>query len=232
MVTTPHPAAVVRPVAAAVAVACAASAALVLLLVAVHCRPLMAFDSALSNGLHRAAVGAPGWTRVSRLLTDRLWDPWTMRAGLAVTVGWLVRRGERLLGFWVAATSLAGTALQQGLKAVVDRPRPVWPDPVASAHYSAFPSGHALSVTVAGGLALWLLHRHGVRRAGQVTAAVAVGVSMLGVGFTRVHLGVHWPSDVAGGWLLGGAVAAGSVAAHAAYERRRGGTGRGEAAGS
>ncbi|MFI7100692.1 phosphatase PAP2 family protein [Streptomyces sp. NPDC050161] len=216
----------------AVAVACAASAALVLLLVVVRWQPLLACDTALANGLHRAAVDAPGWTRASRLLTDWLWDPWTVRAGLAVVVGWLVRRGEWLLGVWVAATSLVGTAVQQGLKAVVDRARPVWPDPVASAHYAAFPSGHALSLTVAGGLALWLLHRHGAARVYRAAAAVAVGVSMLGVGFTRVHLGVHWASDVVGGWLLGGAVAAGSVAAHAAYERRRGAAGRGEAAGT
>lgn len=54
------------------------------------------------------------------------------------------------------------------------------------------------------------------RRARVVCWAVA-GLSVLGVGFTRVALGVHWFSDVVGGWLLGLAVVASTAWAFEAW---------------
>jgi membrane-associated phospholipid phosphatase len=104
------------------------------------------------------------------------------------------------------------------MKAAVDRPRPVWPDPVDSAHYAAFPSGHAMTATVVCGLLLWLLHHHGAGRALWRTAVTVAAVSVTGVGVTRVWLGVHWASDVVAGWLLGGLVVVLAVLLHS---RRR-----------
>ncbi|TJZ44111.1 phosphatase PAP2 family protein [Streptomyces piniterrae] len=208
-----------------------ALASVLLTLVVTRWGPLISLDTAISNGLHRTAVAAPGWTWLNRVLSDWVWDPWTMRVLLAAVVCRLIRRGQRLLGLWVAATALAGTALQQALKAAAGRDRPVWPDPVATAQYAAFPSGHAMSVLVAGALLLWLLRLHGAGRVWRWTARAVVAVSAAGVGFTRVYLGVHWPSDVVGGWLLGGAVVAGAAGAYAAYGRRGGGFGRRHPAG-
>ena len=145
---------------------------------------------------------SPGWTRTNRLLTDWVWDPWTMRALVALTVGWLLWRRERLPALWVICTAALGTVAQQGLKAAVGRDRPQWPDPVDSAHYAAFPSGHALTATVTFGLVLWVLWtHHAAARWLRVTVVVAA-VSVAGVGFSRLFLGVHWLSDVLAGWLL------------------------------
>ncbi|MFE6893949.1 phosphatase PAP2 family protein [Streptomyces sp. NPDC057694] len=193
---------------------------LLLVLVAARWNPLMDIDADLSRSLHRAAVAEPDITHGTRVLSDWVWDPWTMRALCAVVVvalAWRLR-GAVPVG-WVAATCLLGTLLQQALKALVDRPRPVWPDPVDSAHYAAFPSGHAMTATVVCGLLLWLLRRHGAGRALWRTAVVVSVVSVLGVGLTRMWLGVHWPSDVAGGWLLGTFTV---LVSTAAYERWRG----------
>jgi len=203
--------------AGAAALLCTVLFGLLLTLVVLRWGPLISLDTALAGALHRTAVAAPGWTHRNRVLSDWVWDPWTMRAVLAAAVCLLLRRGERLLAGWVAATSLVGTGVQQAVKALVGRERPVWPDPVDSAGYAAFPSGHALSAMVAGALVLWLLRLHGTRRRWQWAARAVVAVSVVGVGGTRVFLGVHWPSDVVGGWLLGGALVAGSVAAYHAY---------------
>ncbi|MFG2723505.1 phosphatase PAP2 family protein [Streptomyces sp. NPDC048416] len=216
MLTAPAPApAPTRATAALrIGLVCAALTGLLLVLVAAEWGPLMSLDRVVADALHRRAIADPGLTRVNRVLTDWVWDPWTMRALLAVTAAVLLWRGERLLALWVAATSAAGTAVQQGLKAAVGRERPRWPDPVASASYAAFPSGHALSVTVAFGLLVWLLALLGARRRVRTAVLVAGVVSALGVGFTRVFIGVHWCSDVVGGWLTGAAVVALSAAAY------------------
>jgi undecaprenyl-diphosphatase len=159
-------------------------------------------------------VGDPGATGAVRLFSDWVWDPWTMRAVLAVTAGVLVWRGARGEAVLVAVAAVAGGAVSQAVKAAVGRPRPVWTDPVDTAPYAAFPSGHALGVAVCGGLLLWLLRRRGVRGAAWGGAVAVAVVSAVGVGATRVWLGVHWPSDVLGGWLLGGVVVTGTVTAY------------------
>jgi undecaprenyl-diphosphatase len=197
--------------------------AVLVALVLIRWKPLMALDRAVASALHRSALGHPVLTHLNRVLTDWVWDPWTMRALLVATVGWLLWRGERLLAVWVVVVGAVGTAAQQGLKAAVGRRRPTWPDPVDSAHYAAFPSGHAMTAAFACGLLLWLLWLHGVRGWRLRTAAAVAGGSVVGVGFTRIYLGVHWLTDVAAGWLLGAALVAVSAAVHT---RLRGPSGR------
>lgn len=209
----------VRHPAARVAVALALASMLLLTLVAVDWHPLIALDGDIARATHRWAVDEPGLTHAFRILTDWVWDPWTMRLVCAVVVVWLVwRRAAWWTAAWLAVTCALGTVIQQSLKAAVDRPRPVWPDPVDSAHYAAYPSGHAMTATVVCGLLLWLLHHHDADRTLFRTALAVSVVSVLGVGLTRIWLGVHWASDVVGGWMLGALVVAAAVLVH---HRRR-----------
>ncbi|MEU1787026.1 phosphatase PAP2 family protein [Streptomyces sparsogenes] len=185
-----------------------------LVLVVTGWRPMEDADQDIAGALHRTAVTHHGWTEVNRVLTDWVWDPWMMRLGMALLAGWLLWRRETLLAMWVVATAAVGTALQQGVKAAVGRERPHWRNPVDSAHYAAFPSGHALTATVAFGLLLWVMARHGARAVWLRVAGLLAVVSVAGVGFTRVYLGVHWPTDVLAGWLLGAALVCAAVAAY------------------
>ncbi|WP_069762557.1 phosphatase PAP2 family protein [Streptomyces sp. LUP47B] len=188
---------------------------LLLVLVAVEWHPLLTVDGDIADTTHRWAVDEPGVTHVFRILTDWVWDPWAMRVLAAVAVLWLVwRRNAWWTAVWLAATCALGTLVQQVLKAAVGRPRPVWPDPVDTAHFAAYPSGHALTATVVCGLLLWLLHHYGVGRALWFTALALAALSVVGVGLTRIWLGVHWPSDVLGGWLLGAMLVALAVMVH------------------
>ncbi len=67
------------------------------------------------------------------------------------------------------------------MKAWVGRERPVWPDPVVTAQYMAYPSGHALTAAVVCPLLLWLLPPATPR--GWVAAARILAVaSVFGVG--------------------------------------------------
>lgn len=203
------------------ALVCAAAAIFLLALVATRWSPLMAADLSVARALHRRAVTEPGLVHANRILTDWVWDPWTMRALIAVAVVALWWRGARVLAGCVAVTSVLGTLVQQALKSAVGRQRPRWPDPVDSAHYAAFPSGHAMTAMVSCALLLWLLRRSGPGRPAWRAALAAAVVSVAGVGLTRLYLGVHWMTDVLGGWLLGAAVAGFCVAGFGRYERRR-----------
>ncbi|MFI8764157.1 phosphatase PAP2 family protein [Streptomyces sp. NPDC053792] len=197
-------------------------AVLLLVLVAVGWSPLLSFDRSVAEALHRSALAHPGFTHVNRVLSDWVWDPWTMRALAAVTAVLLWWRQERRAALWVAGTSLLAVGLQQALKSLVGRERPQWTDPVDSARYAAFPSGHAMTAAVTCGLLLWVLAvrwRDGWH--GWGTLAGAGAVSVLGVGWTRVYLGVHWPSDVIEGWLLGWCCVAAAVLTYRWSERRR-----------
>ncbi|MFE3097863.1 phosphatase PAP2 family protein [Streptomyces sp. NPDC059248] len=182
--------------------------------------PLMSFDRSVAESLHRRAVTEPGLVHANRILTDWVWDPWTMRALTAAIVIGLCLRRAWPLALWVAATVGLGSVLQQSVKAAVDRDRPKWPDPVDSAHYSSFPSGHAMTAAVVLVVVLWLLRRYGVRGRAWAVSVILVAVSVVGVGLTRLYLGVHWPSDVLGGWLMGVGWALLATAAYPWVERR------------
>jgi len=110
----------------------------------------------------------------------------------------------------MVALSCANTATQAIVtlvKVIVERARPDSAEALSHAGGYAFPSGHsATAVVVYGALALIAARRGGARaRAAAIVAAVALAGL---VGITRVYLGVHFPSDVLAGWLLGGAVLA------------------------
>lgn len=193
-----------------------------MVLTALEWRPLIALDRAVATGLHSPALAHPGWTRANRILTDWVWDPWTFRLLLALAVVWLVWRGERRLALWVAGTALVGTGLQQALKALLGRERPHWETPVDSAEFAAMPSGHAMTAALGCALLLWLLRGRG-GGTGAVVWRYGLGlacVSVVGVCFTRVWLGVHWLTDTVVGSLLGVALALAGCAASRARPRR------------
>jgi undecaprenyl-diphosphatase len=102
----------------------------------------------------------------------------------------------------LAIATLGSIALYDVIKAVVARPRPQVGHLVITATGFSFPSGHATQSAAAyGAIALVVRARYGART-GRWAVGLAVVVTAT-VGLSRVYLGVHWPSDVVAGWLLG-----------------------------
>lgn len=106
------------------------------------------------------------------------------------------------MAVYVAVTGLGSAVLNTGVKALVDRVRPMVEAPVATAPGASFPSGHAMGSTITYGVLL-LVFLPVLPPRFRRPAVVAVVALVAAVGVTRVALGVHYPSDVLGGWLLG-----------------------------
>ncbi|MFJ9621080.1 phosphatase PAP2 family protein [Streptomyces sp. NPDC101181] len=167
--------------------------------------PLLRVDTGAARRLHEVALEHPGWTTALRFLSDRVWDPATLRTAVALLTCWLLYRRAWRLAAWAATTAIGGGVIGLLAKVVVERARPSLQDPVAQAPGFSFPSGHAMTATTSCAILLLVLLPLVAPRWRRLCWTLAV-VSVVGVGFTRIALGVHWFSDVIGGWLLGGAV--------------------------
>jgi undecaprenyl-diphosphatase len=135
-----------------------------------------------------SVYGAPG----------RLSPLGLIAAAVFLVRGW--RRGALLVVVTIAGAWLLDTGLK--LFFARARPEPFYDYyPAPSSH--SFPSGHALfSVCFVGGLAVLLTHRLN-NRVAQVTVWLLASVIILLIGSSRVYLGVHYPTDVVGGYAVG-----------------------------
>ena len=172
--------------------------------------PLHRLDLTVADSLHSGVVGHPVVIRAMLIWSD-VFDPNSLRVAALVLVIWLIRRRARRMALWVATTMAVGGLLGMLLKLLVGRHRPDLLDPVARAAGYSFPSGHALNAALAGGVFL-LVFLPLVRRRRALLWIAAIIVTVV-TGLCRMALGVHWTSDVAGGWILGIAVVAATSAA-------------------
>ena len=125
-----------------------------------------------------------------------------LATGAAVSlILWL--RGHRRQAVLLAVGLAVLLVLQAIVKELVDRPRPD-PDIVdARAGFSSpsFPSGHVMSGSYLYGFLLYLSLTLPLARGAAIAVGVAAAVLIAAGGPVNVWVGVHWPTDVLGGWL-------------------------------
>ncbi len=156
-------------------------------------------DSSCLRELHDVGVKHLLWVRFWDVFCD-VFSPGTFRLlGVAAAVLVLLRRQWRAALLVLVSVELSGL-VSETAKRLANRPRPV----TAFVHESssAFPSAHALD-SIAGVLALLTVLALFTRRPRVVGAAVVGALVVAAVGFGRVALNVHHPSDVLAGWALG-----------------------------
>jgi undecaprenyl-diphosphatase len=150
---------------------------------------------------------SPGLTSFMERATffgSSAWLIGSLTVVVLVATFWI--RSRRWAAFAVGC--MVGGFISTIVKVLVDRPRPDL-DPLVTLDQPSFPSGHALSAAITF-VAIGFLLTSAPRLPRLPSCAmwvVWVGVCLCAglVGFTRPYLGVHWPTDVVAGWLLGAA---------------------------
>jgi membrane-associated phospholipid phosphatase len=190
---------------------------ILLLLVTAKSDPMLHLDHDTAGSLHSFAVAHPAFPSAMKAIS-RIGSPTGWWIVLTPVFGWLVYRRLPRLAAFVAVTALGSSVLNSLIKATVDRARPHLPDPVAAAHGTSFPSGHAQAATVGCGILVLIflpVVRRGVRPWLYAGAALVVGL----IGFSRIALGVHYVSDVLGAIVIGAAWVLAMTAAFSAWRR-------------
>ncbi len=125
-----------------------------------------------------------------------------------VVLAFLMMTQKRHAALLVAVSVAGGTALSQVMKWGFDRPRPDLVPHGMAVYTQSFPSGHAMLSAVVYLTLGALLARTQARTRVKVFLLMVAAALTVVVGISRIYLGVHWPTDVLGGWMLGAGWAA------------------------
>jgi len=162
----------------------------------------LAFDTAVRGTVHGWASVPLTWLMVG---TTQLGAPWVLIV-VTLLAGWRFSvKGHRRVAAVLAISTIGVAALEESLKTVYQRIRPVaffgYDEPMT---YS-FPSGHATTcLCFYGLLAVIVTQWIASPRRRRIVWIITVLLVAL-IGFSRVYLGVHYPTDVLGGYALGAA---------------------------
>ncbi|SDL56010.1 undecaprenyl-diphosphatase [Paenibacillus sp. OK060] len=159
------------------------------------------FDDTLIGWIQ--GMESPGMTRFMQLFT---WIgsevPVVVITILAMLVLYIYLRHKRELLF-LACVIAGSTLLNALIKLVFQRARPTINRIIEVSGYS-FPSGHSMAAfSLYGGLA-FLIWKHVPTATGRVLMIIVSAIFILTIGMSRIYLGVHYPSDVVGGYFLSG----------------------------
>jgi len=157
---------------------------------------------ALRNPANPSLSVGPAWLQAAMVDVTALGGPTILGLMLAAVVGFLLLQTRYHTALFVAATTASGEVLSYILKHTFNRARPsVVPN--LRVMSPSFPSGHAMESAIVYLTLGAVLMRVAETR---ITKVYLMGVAMLlttMVGISRVYLGVHYPTDVVGGWIVG-----------------------------
>lgn len=180
------------------------------------------WDKSVSKRLFEFKAEYPFLTKVFNAISF-LGAPYWFWFLVGVTCIYLWRKHQKKLIAFLLASTLGGSLVNTAVKLTVDRPRPTFKDPDAITFQTgkSFPSGHAMSATIAYG-AILLIFLPLIASKHRKWAYLAVITLVLAIGLARLGLGVHYVSDVLGGYTLGLAWLALSTAAFEIWREERG----------
>jgi len=157
-------------------------------------------DQALQGWVH--GFTRPALTVVMRVLSW-IGSPYMLAPSVALAAGllwWTRHKDDAVL---VAAAALGGVALDEVMKLHFKRSRPDVPWALVHEHSFSFPSGHSVLAIVMYGVIVYKTQDKLHSKWAKAALMLAAFLMVAGIGVSRVYLGVHYPSDVAGGYFVG-----------------------------
>jgi membrane-associated phospholipid phosphatase len=103
----------------------------------------------------------------------------------------------------LAVSMIGEVAIFSATAAIVGRHRPTVQHLDGSPPTSSFPSGHTAASTTLYGVLVVIVFAYSARSASRILAVMAAALIVLSIGMSRLYRGMHYPSDIAGGILLG-----------------------------
>jgi undecaprenyl-diphosphatase len=122
---------------------------------------------------------------------------------VAVSAMFLWLSDHRFSALLLLIATWGGVAINSILKSTFDRPRPQVFEWGAQVLTSSFPSGHAMTATITYGTVAYLAARLQRRRLARWITLLAAGLMIFLICVSRLYLGVHYPTDVVAGALMG-----------------------------
>jgi undecaprenyl-diphosphatase len=167
----------------------------------------LAFDRrivlALRDPADPSAPWGPAWLQEAARDVTSLGSIIVLAIVTLAAAGYLFLASKRAAAWLMLIAVFGGIALSDLLKAAFDRPRPDFVTHAARVFTASFPSGHAsLSAITYLTIAALLARSQSSLRIGVYFMALAVSLTVL-IGVSRIYLGVHYPTDVLGGWCIG-----------------------------
>ncbi|HEX9065941.1 MAG TPA: phosphatase PAP2 family protein [Streptosporangiaceae bacterium] len=184
----------------AVSVATLVFAAL-LLLIRLKWAPLESADRSAADHINRLIAGQHTVVSIVKYVT-MLGSTIVLSIVIAAAVLLLALRRRWRLAAYLTVAGVGELILDPVLKDLVGRLRPVVPHAIQHAPGHSFPSGHSFGSMVVYG-ALFLVFAPAARGRARTALGVVLAVLIAVVGISRILLGVHYVSDVIGGWALG-----------------------------
>ena len=109
--------------------------------------------------------------------------------------------GHRKELIFLVCVVIGSALLNTSLKLIFKRARPDI-NRIAEAHGYSFPSGHSMAAFTLYGVLAFLVWKHVPTAVGRVTIIILSSLFIAFIGISRIYLGVHYPSDILGGYLM------------------------------
>jgi undecaprenyl-diphosphatase len=167
----------------------------------------LAFDKKIVTAFRKADNPAlpigPAWMSGALMDLTALGGPTVIGLVVLAVVGFLAFQTRYWTAFFIFMTAVSGEVVSYAMKSVFARPRPSVVPHLREAFSSSFPSGHAMQSAI-----IYLTLGAMLMRIaqGRLTKIYCLGMGMFltfVVGVSRVWLGVHYPTDVLAGWIVG-----------------------------